>query len=123
MKLIIPAEYLQSYKLLIRYQFDDMDPVLNDNLVTSTQNVLTQYMNIPEEKFSGEIIDPKIIDIINNDKRFKSAVLHIAVTLFQNPDQIIVSLNGSVINNDQIINILGNLVSYWSIGEGVIWKK
>lgn len=104
----LPSTWLAKFKLQIRYPYTNMDDLLNSYLDIALTNIMTQYLEIPEEN-----IDQSLIDTISADNRVMIATFHVANTLYSNPDINNVNNFGNLIDSDMIYRILGNRIEYF----------
>lgn len=104
----LPSNWLDNFKLQIRYPYSNMDAILNSYLDLALTNIMTQYLEIEEDA-----ITQLLVDEITTDNRVMLATFHIANTLYSNPDINNVNNFGTLIDSDNIYRILGNRVDYF----------
>lgn len=104
----LPSNWLDNFKLQIRYPYTNMDPILNSYLDLALTNIMTQYLEIEEDAITQSLVDE-----ITSDNRVMLATFHIANTLYSNPDINNVNNFGTLIDSDNIYRILGNRVDYF----------
>ena len=99
-------EWLPTFKLLISIADVVRDAVLLDYLEIAHKNIWTNYYRLPLAE-DGSI---PLLHAWSKDTMTKMAVLHLAVTLFSNPD---INLEAKDVKDDRMIQrIVGSRIGY-----------
>lgn len=106
-ELILPSTWLNEFKQLIRYPYNDIDANLLSYLNISITNIATQYLGLDENEASQWF--PNVI----LQERVKLATFHLAATFYENPDILLTNSNGTLVDKNQIFRILGGLTKFY----------
>lgn len=96
-------EWLFQLKQNLAISDNSRDNILLDYLDIAHQNIWTQYLKLPLEKFNWD-------HPLSFDKRVKLATIHLAASYFTNPDDTKQGQN--VIDKRMIFRLLGELMNY-----------